>query len=74
MMFMNLKNIAILNIKVADYRCIISEIRKNEAISVIQNADLNEKRGTLQNTKSLFSYIKMSREYLTFEDIMDKLI
>ena len=71
---MNLKNIAILNIKVADYRCIISEIRKNEAISVIQNADLNEKRGTLQNTKSLFSYIKMSREYLTFEDIMDKLI
>ena len=74
MMFMNLKNIAILNIKVADYRCIISEIRKNEAISVIQNADLNEKRGTLQNTKSLFLYIKMSREYLTFEDIMDKLI
>ena len=71
---MNLKNIAILNIKVADYRCIISEIRKNEAISVIQNADLNEKRGTLQNTKSLFLYIKMSREYLTFEDIMDKLI
>ena len=54
---MNLKNIAILNIKVADYHCIITEIRRNEAISVIQNTDLNEKRGTLQNTKKfIFKY------------------
>ena len=51
MMSMNLTNIAILNIKVADYHCIITEIKRNEAIRVIQNADLNEKRGTLQNTK-----------------------
>ena len=57
MMSMNLKNIAILNIKVADYHCIITEIRRNEAISVIQNTDLNEKRGTLQNTKKfIFIY------------------
>ena len=57
MMSMNLKNIAILNIKVVDYHCIITEIRRNEAISVIQNTDLNEKRGTLQNTKKfIFIY------------------
>ena len=35
--------IAILNIKGSDYRCIISLISKNEAINLIQNADLNEK-------------------------------
>ena len=57
MMSMNLKNIAILNIKVVDYHCIITEIRRNEAISVIQNTDLKEKRGTLQNTKKfIFIY------------------
>ena len=54
---MNLKNIAILNIKIIDYHCNITEIRRNEAISVIQNTDLNEKRGTLQNTKKfIFIY------------------
>ena len=47
MMSMNLCDIAILNIKGSDYRCIISSISKNEAISVMQNADLTEKRGTL---------------------------
>ena len=57
MMSMNLKNIAILNIKIIDYHCNITEIRRNEAISVIQNTDLNEKRGTLQNTKKfIFIY------------------
>ena len=47
MMFMNLSNIAILNIEVSDYRCIISLISKNEAINLLQNADLTEKSGTL---------------------------
>ena len=47
MMFINLSNIAILNIKGSDYRCIISLIRRNEAITLIQNADLTEKSGTL---------------------------
>ena len=38
---------AILNIKDSDYRCIISLISKNEAIKLMQNADLTEKSRTL---------------------------
>ena len=41
MMSINLNDIAILNIK--GYCCIISLISKNEAINLIQNADLTEK-------------------------------
>ena len=44
---MTLGDIAILNIKVPDYRCIISLISKNEVIDLLQNADLTEKSGTL---------------------------
>ena len=36
MMSMNLTNIAVLNIKNSDYRCIISLISKNEAINLMQ--------------------------------------
>ena len=39
----NLSDIAILNIKGSDYCCIISLISKNEAINLLQNADLTEK-------------------------------
>ena len=46
-MSMNLSDIAILNIKGSDYHCIISLIRKNEAISSMQNVDLTEKSRTL---------------------------
>ena len=35
LMPMNLRSIAMLNIKGADYRCIISEIIKNEAINLM---------------------------------------
>ena len=44
---MNLSDIAILNIKGSEYRCIISLISKNEAINLMQNADLNKKIRTL---------------------------
>ena len=45
MMSMNLSDIAILSIKKGfDYRCIISLISKNEAINLMQNADLTEKK------------------------------
>ena len=47
MMSMNLSDIAILNIKGSDYRCIISLISKNEAITLMQKADLTEKSRTL---------------------------
>ena len=46
MMSMNLSNVAVLNSKSADYRCIISGISKNEAINLSQNADLTEKSKT----------------------------
>ena len=41
-MSMNLSDIAIVNIKGSDYRCIISVISKNEAIKLMQNVDLTE--------------------------------
>ena len=43
MMLMNLSDIAILNIKDADYRCIISGISKIEAINLMQNISLTKK-------------------------------
>ena len=42
-MSMNLRNVAILKIKNVDYRCIITEISKSEAINLIQNIDLTGK-------------------------------
>ena len=44
MMSMNLSDIAILNIKNADYRCIIKEINKSETIKLLQNIDSIEKK------------------------------
>ena len=46
-MSVNLSDIAVLNIKGSDNRCITSLITKNEAINLMQNADLTEKSGTL---------------------------
>ena len=42
MMSLNLSDIAILNIKGSDYRCIINLISENEAINLSKNADLTE--------------------------------
>ena len=47
MMSVNLSDIAILNIKGSDYDYIISLISKNETITLMQNADLNETSRTL---------------------------
>ena len=46
-MSVNFSDIAILNIKGSDYCCIISLTSKNEAINLLENADLTEKSGTL---------------------------
>ena len=43
MIFMNLSDIAILNIKSADCCCVISRISKSEAINLMQNIDLTKK-------------------------------
>ena len=42
MMSMKLSDISILNIKSADYRCIINGISKKEAINLLKNVDLTE--------------------------------
>ena len=44
---MNLSDVANLQIKNADYYCIISKISKSEAIKLFQNIDLTEKSGIL---------------------------
>ena len=43
----NLSDIAILNIKGSDSRCIIRLISKNKAVKFLQNVDLTEKSGVL---------------------------
>ena len=52
---MDLSNIAILNFSGADHRCIICDIDKSEAIN-LQNIDLTEKSGTLQNINFIMTY------------------
>ena len=51
MVSINLSNMVILNIKYSDFRCIISLISKNEAIKLMENADLTEKSRTLKKVK-----------------------
>ena len=46
-MSMFLIDISILNIKGADYHCIISGISKSEAINLMQNIHFTEKSRTL---------------------------
>ena len=53
-MFVNLSNIASLNTKYVDYRCIITGISKSDAIKLLQKIDLTEKveHYTKSNIKS----------------------
>ena len=39
---MNLSNIAIFNVKDADYHCIITRICKSEAVNLLQEPDLKK--------------------------------
>ena len=54
MFFINLSNIAILNIHCVDNCLIISGITKSEAINLIQNIDLSEKKRNIIKYKNLF--------------------
>ena len=47
MMTVNLSDNAILNIKGADYCCIIKGISKSDAVNLLQNADFTKERGVL---------------------------
>ena len=58
MISVNLSNIAILEIHVVEYHCVINEISKSEAINLMQNIDLSEKSGTLQFIKKIFFMYK----------------
>ena len=49
----NFSDIAILNIKGSNYRCIISLLSKNETINLLQNADLTEKSWALSIKKEI---------------------
>ena len=53
MISVNLSDIAILNVQGSGYGCIITLISKNEAINLLQNADLTEKRGTIWIFKNM---------------------
>ena len=48
MMSVNLDDIVILNIKGADYCCIINGISKSDTAIILQNTDLTKKRGLLK--------------------------
>ena len=54
MISMNLSDIAILNVKGSDYGCIISFISKNEAINLMQNADLTKKQNIIKHQKNYY--------------------
>ena len=58
MISMSLSNTAILNINGADYCCIINGISKNVAISLLQNADVTEKKWNIVKDDSSLLCIK----------------
>ena len=53
-MSINLNEIAILNIRGVDYRCIINRIDKSEAVNFLQSANLTEERGVLSTYKNYY--------------------
>ena len=60
---MNLSYIAILNIKGADYCCVISGISKSETIKLMQNIDLSKKKGNILKHKNLLPQIKLVKKF-----------
>ena len=54
--------IYILNIKNANYPCIVNEISKREAAKFLQNIDLSEKSETLFTSNSNFNEEKKNRK------------
>ena len=74
-MSMNFTDIAILNIKGSDFCCIISWISKNDAINLMQNADLAEKveyYKLKKCRKKLKVYTKMENIITTFGVLKSK--
>ena len=63
MMSLNLSNIAILNIKSADYCCIISGISKSEDIILMQNIDFTKKVEHYKIQKLFITYKNGQRNF-----------
>ena len=51
---MNLGDIAILNSKNTDYRCVISEISECEPINLVENVNLTEKKEQYNNIRTSY--------------------
>ena len=51
---MNRSDIAILKIRVVNYRCIINAISKSESVNLLQKADLKRKSGTLYSIYKIY--------------------
>ena len=66
MIFIKLNEINISSIKDADYCCIIDGISKSNAVNLLQNADLPEKRNIIKikNHKNFITIYKMSKEII----------
>ena len=62
MMSMNLSEIATLNIKGSNYRCIVTRISNSEAMKLLQNGDLTEKSGALRKNNEKY----ISKKYQIF--------
>ena len=60
---MSLSDIAILNIKGADYCCIISGFSKSEAINLMQNINLIQKSRTWENIKFYHHIQKWAKKF-----------
>ena len=69
MMYKNFSNIAILNIKGSDYRCIVSLIRKDESINLMQKYWFDWENRNIIKYKNLLSHIRMGKKILAFGNI-----
>ena len=70
MMSINLSDIAILNIKGTDHCCIITLISKDDAINLLQNAELTEKSGTLLKKLQIKKILKFFKVYIKMEKVI----
>ena len=67
--YLLISDIAILNIKSADYSCIISGISKDEAINLMKKCQFDQKKQNITKQKNLLLDIKIGKEILTFNEI-----
>ena len=58
-----------LNIRSVDYLCIINGISKNNAINILQNANLIKERGELKKLKKIITTYKMGNGMIKFGDV-----